>query len=279
MKYLNLDPDFAPYGPGIAHRCFTFSGGEPHIRIIDEMDSEEHLMITTRIRSFNDMGPLLLAVDALRRMECKHIELLIPYFPGARQDRLMMSGEPLTVKVYADLINALNLDRVHILDPHSDVTPALLNRVRVITNHQLVEHITRDFKEFYLISPDGGALKRVYNLARHLGGCPVVEGTKHRNVMTGELSHFGINEDNLEDKTCVVVDDICDGGGTFIGLAAELKRHNAGSLILIVTHGIFSRGAEELNKVYDKIYCTDSFQTLNDDHVGQIQLNNQLLNA
>lgn len=278
MRLLNLNPQFSPLGKGIAFESFTFSGGEPHIKIKESLSSADELMITHRVSSFNDMGLVLLAVDALRRMGLRYISLLIPYFPGARQDRLMVAGESLTVKVYADLINSLNLERVIILDPHSEVTPALIHNVEVVSNHIFVSQALAGREDFHLIAPDAGSLKKIYGLAKFLEADSVVACGKMRDVSTGTLTGCEVYAEDLKGKTCVVVDDICDGGGTFLGLAKELKRKNAGRLILIVTHGIFGNGSEALRELYDEIICTDSFQTLHDSNIQQIELNQNLLN-
>jgi ribose-phosphate pyrophosphokinase len=272
MKYLNLDNQFQPFEKSIAFTAFVFNGGEPHIKIETDLTNVDEITITTRIKSFNDMGLLLIAVDALRRMRVKTINLFLPYFPGARQDRLMVAGESLTVKVYANLINELQLNRITIFDPHSEVTPALLENVAVVTNNSLVKYATEDLEDFYLVAPDGGALKKIYKTAQYLGGVPVVECGKTRDVSTGKLSGFKVYHEDLKGKTCVVTDDICDGGGTFLGLATELKKHNAGKLLLVVSHGIFSKGSTELAKVYDTIICTDSFNTLDDSTIKQLTL-------
>lgn len=273
MKYLNLDKNFSPFGKSIIFESFTFSGGEPHIKILEEINEGEEVTITTHIKSFNDVGMLLLATDALRRMDIEKIHLFLPYFPAARQDRLMTIGEPLSVKVYADIINAQNYQSVTILDAHSEVAPALLNRVKNISNHNFVTNCLRNIKDGVLIAPDGGALKKVYQLSQSLGGIPVVACSKQRDVKTGKLSGFKVYTEDLEGKTCVIVDDICDGGGTFLGLAEKLKAKNCGKLILIVTHGIFSQGLEKLEKVFDKIYTTNSFREMeNTSKFQQIKL-------
>lgn len=277
MKYLNLDTQFQPFGKSIDFDAFVFNGGEPHIRI-DKITTADEITITTRIKKFNDVGLLMIAVDALKRMEVKSIKLFLPYFPGARQDRLMTSGESLTVKVYADLINSLQLDKVTILDPHSEVAPALIDRIEIVSNNLFVQQVTKELENFYLVSPDGGALKKIYKTAQFVGETKVIECGKTRDINTGRLSGFKVYANDLDGKTCVVVDDICDGGGTFLGLAEKLKQHNAGKLILVVTHGIFSKGSKELSKVYDQIICTDSFSTLEDEKIEQIKLNINLLN-
>jgi ribose-phosphate pyrophosphokinase len=105
----------------------------------------------------------------------------------------------------------------------------------------------------------------------------VVECSKSRDVKTGKLTGFKVYAEDLEGKDCLIVDDICDGGGTFIGLAGELKKKNAGNLYLAVTHGIFSKGFEELEKCFDKIFTTDSFKEINHNCLTQIKIDNRLL--
>jgi len=280
MNYLNLYANFSPFatanksGKSINFESFVFNGGEPHIKILNDLTKVQEVTITTRVRSFNDMGTLLIAADALKRTGIQKLNLVLPYFPGARQDRVMVAGEPLTVKVYADILNAVGFQKVTILDPHSEVTPAVLNNAHVVSNHAFVKECLKNESDYLLVSPDGGALKKIYKVAQFLEGKPVVECSKKRNVETGKLSGFKVYEDDLEGKTCVIVDDICDGGGTFNGLAEELKKKNCGKLILIVTHGIFSKGFEELAKSFDHIYSTDSFADFeNIERFTQVKLN------
>ncbi|WP_459212291.1 ribose-phosphate diphosphokinase [Aquimarina rhabdastrellae] len=272
MQYLHLDSDFTPFKTSINFEHFVFNGGEPHIKILEEVLSD-HICITHRIQSFNDVGLILIATDALQRMGVKKIELFIPYFPAARQDRIMTKGEALSVKVYADIINAQGYDCVTIFDPHSEVTPALLNNVKVIDNHEFVKQAIKQLDgNRVLISPDGGALKKIYKVAQSIGEIEVIECSKQRDVKTGELSGFKVYEDSLEGKHCVIVDDICDGGGTFLGLAKELKKKGAKEISLIVSHGIFSRGYEALSEHFGHIITTNSFRDIEDQKIQQIKL-------
>lgn len=272
---LNLDKNFTPYGTenNIDYNFFTFSGGEPHIKIISKLEKVAEVTITHRIQSFNDMGTLLLATNALKNMGIKKLHVVLPYFPAARQDRLMVSGEPLSIKVYADIINAQNFESVTVFDPHSEVTPALLNNCRVIDNHKFIERVIQQLSDnLLLISPDGGALKKIYKVAAYLQNYEVVECSKSRNVKTGQLTGFKVYAEDLQGKDCLIVDDICDGGGTFLGLAKELKAKNAGNLYLAISHGIFSKGFDELEKHFTKIFTTDSFKTIEIDNCIQIEL-------
>ncbi len=272
---INLDKNFSPFGTenAVQFQSFVFAGGEPHIKISSNFDPASVVQLTHRINSFNDLGLICTTVDALKRMGVKTIKLFIPYFPAARQDRVMVPGEPLTVKVYADIINALGLDNVIVFDPHSEVTPALLNNCTVITNHVFIQEVVAQIGQgVKLISPDGGALKKIYKVSEFLGGAEVVECSKSRDVKTGRLSGFKVYAEDLEGADCLIVDDICDGGGTFIGLAEELKNKNAGKLYLAISHGIFSKGFNELAKYFDQIFTTDSIREIEEVGVTQIKL-------
>jgi len=271
---LNLDPKFTPLTnqEEIKFQSFTFSGGEPHIKINPDFDRNEKVIITHRLNSFNDLGLLCITVDALRRMDVKVIDLFIPYFPAARQDRVMIKGESLSVKVYADIINTLQLNKVFVFDAHSEVTSALVNNCEVIPNHTFIQQVLNVIGEnVKLISPDGGALKKIYKVSEFLGGVDVVECSKSRDVKTGKLSGFKVYEDDLNGMDCLIVDDICDGGGTFVGLAEELKKKNAGKLYLAVSHGIFNKGFEVLD-CFDKIFTTNSVKDFEGENVTVIGL-------
>ncbi|WP_409417654.1 ribose-phosphate diphosphokinase [Flavobacterium sp. PS2] len=271
---LNLDQNFRPFTgqKEIDFKSFTFSGGEPHIKINPDFDVNQKITITHRLNSFNDLGLLCLTVDALRRMDVKVIDLFIPYFPAARQDRVMIKGEPLSVKVYADIINAMQLNKVFVFDAHSEVTPALVKNCEVIPNHTFIAAVIKTIgNDVKLISPDGGALKKIYKVSEFLGGVDVVECSKSRDVKTGKLSGFKVYEEDLKGMDCLIVDDICDGGGTFVGLAEELKKKNAGKLYLAVSHGIFNKGFEVLD-CFDKIFTTNSFKDFEGESVEVIKL-------
>ncbi len=271
---LHLDPQFKPInGTEIIFESFTFSGGEPHIKINPDFDLSQKVMVTHRLHSFNDLGLLCMAVDALQRMGATLGNLIIPYFPAARQDRVMVKGEPLSVKVYANIINDLPFEQVVVFDPHSEVTPALLDCCTVLNNHTFIKQVIETIgKEVFLIAPDGGALKKIYKLSADLGGIEVIECSKSRDVKTGQLTGFKVYTDDLKGQDCLLVDDICDGGGTFIGLAKELKNKNAGDLYLAVSHGIFSKGMNELDRYFEQVFTTDSIKTLECEGLTTVKL-------
>jgi ribose-phosphate pyrophosphokinase len=269
MKFLNLSNGLHRT-PAIAHEVFVFSGGEPHIKIADTAGVGERVCITVQARSAQDVVLVLLAHDALRRVGAKWVELYIPYFPAARQDRVMVPGEPLSARVYAQMLQSAPFDAITVFDAHSEVVPALLERGRNVSNHgyvrSVIEQVQRPGAPLALVAPDAGAAKKIHHLAAALQWPHVVQCDKTRDVRTGVLSAPKVFADDLQGADCLIVDDICDGGGTFIQLSDALRAKNAGRLYLAVSHGIFSKGIEVLQPHFDRVFCTDSFCQLDSNN-------------
>lgn len=192
--------------------------------------------------------------------------LALPLIPGGRQDRLLQprtqgdgTDALFTLRSVAEAVNACGYREVLTLDPHSDVTPALLNNVRVITAADVVRKYQHEFPTYDgVIAPDAGATRRAHGVARVLG-IPLYQAWKQRDTVTGVLSGFGVQP--LPPGRFLVVDDLCDGGGTFVGLAKQVN--TAGQKCdLYVSHGLFTKGTAELLQWYGRIITTDS--TLHD---------------
>ncbi len=242
-----------PYpNPGI--RLIKLPGGEWHITSDEKLDGGQLAFVQTA--NADDMVALAVWADAVHRDGGMPFAI-IPYLPGARQDR-RQEGEALSAVVYAQMINACNLEQVVCLDPHSDVMPSHINNLVIVpsTNVCLMAlTLNPDFKVGGVIIPDAGAGKRASNVAAALK-VPTFQALKHRDMSTGKLSHFTC-EPLPADLNFLVVDDICDGGGTFKGLAEHIKVPRE-RLALYVSHGIFSHGAEFLGKYFGTIFATDS---------------------
>lgn len=278
MTTINLDANFAPYGHGIQVNSFSFpSGCEPHIKLPLGFN-EDKVKITCRIQTCEDIIRLILTVDAVKRCGTKNIELLIPYLPFARQDRVMVEGEPLSVKVMADLINAQGFSKVEIFDPHSEVCLALINNSVAISNHSFVDHVLKDKVGYFIVSPDAGAFKKIFKVCQHIDYyADIVLCNKQRCVSDGKISRIDVSASNFEGMDLYIIDDICDGGGTFILLAENLRKMNCGKINLIVSHGIFSKGVNAVEGI-DHIYTTNSFRDhTSSEKLTQIKLTDGLL--
>jgi ribose-phosphate pyrophosphokinase len=270
MLQLNL---IHPQASDITYKTLVFPDGQPHIVLnldknptsdLRNPQNTEGVNIIARVANPTDLFTVLMAKDVLDAHEFEHIDLTISYLMAARMDRQMTEGEPFSLRIVAAMLNQAGFRRISIFDPHSDVSTALILRSKAIGNEAFVgkclDHFYQNQErgDYALISPDAGALKKIYKVAQFVHAPSVIECSKKRDVKTGQLSGFHTDVANLYGKTCFIVDDICDGGGTFVGLAALLKQRNAGKIVLIVSHGIFSKGFDLAN--IDAIYTTDSFK-------------------
>lgn len=246
---------------------FTFSGGEEHVRFLNKPDKAvTSIQIIVRLTSSSELMKLIVAVDALKRLFGSKlaIELICPYFPYARQDRVCVEGEALGAAVMAKLLNALEFDKVTIWDAHSEVTPALLNNVVNTAQEVIIDNCSSlvailKSKAVTLISPDAGATKKTQNVAKYFGSdIEVLQAEKVRDLSTGAITHTDLHGD-VAGKDVLIIDDICDGGRTFLELAKVLKSKGSNSISLFVTHGIFSKGLAVFDNFIDHIYTTDSF--------------------
>jgi len=266
----------------IPYEHFFFGGGEQHIKFNhDDLMHTWNTTIWLQYGQDSEIWKLALIVDALNRDGVNLIRLNIPYFPAARQDRVCVQGEPLTVKVFADFINSMNFDRVTIFDPHSDVTPALLDNVKVIDNTEFVGAILGEMNALdgtgktVLVSPDAGSNKKVANVAKYLHKTSgievsVVRADKLRNVATGQIIETTVYADDLTGKECYIIDDICSKGGTFCALAKVLKEKGASKVYLVVSHYEGTANIQTLkDSGIDLIFTTDSkpFVDVNDSLV------------
>lgn len=270
MILLNL---ITPAESTISFTVFTFPDGQPHIKIDRQslpVDRSECLLLT-RLASPADVLLALLAKNALDNLGFERIDLAVSYLLAARMDRVMTPGEPFSLKVITTLLNGAGFGRIRVFDPHSDVATALLDHAESVDNAAFVHDAIADYQQRHdpekqldwcLVSPDAGALKKIHKVAQQLGAGQVVECLKVRDVRTGHLSGFKVFEEDLKGQTCFIVDDICDGGGTFIGIASLLKARNAGAVVLLVSHGIFSKGFDLAG--IDAIYATDSFRSFSE---------------
>jgi ribose-phosphate pyrophosphokinase len=240
------------------------------------LTSDDNVKISSRLNSFKDLELIICAVHSIRNIEpSREILLYVPYFIGARSDRKFKQGGINYLKqVICPIINSLNLNRVEVLDPHSDVLEACLNNYKKKNNHSLVKFALEqiDNKDgaqdrICLVSPDAGSYKKIFDVAKEFNIENIIAANKVRDVRTGnivkteipDLRHFGPPPGYHEGLKYVIIDDICDGGRTFIELAKVIKERTPNAEIyLVVTHGIFSAGLKPLAEWFKCIYTTNS---------------------
>lgn len=281
LQVLNLA---YPEKSTIAFDKIKFPDGQQSIKIKSDVSSLRAVKIYSRFNNFRDLELILCATAALKNLGMADIFLYIPYFLGGRSDRKFEEGSIHYIKdVIAPIINAQNYRGVIVLDPHSDVIEACINQIERIDNESLVKHSLESIKnnvskinfdpssnrQICMVSPDAGALKKIYSIAKEFSISNVVTASKVRDLSTGKILHTDVPLSSCSSNNMIflLVDDICDGGRTFIEIAKSIREARPtpvfnDKIYLIVTHGIFSNGLYELAKWVNGIYSTNSVKDI-----------------
>ncbi len=255
---------------GPTHKFWLFPAGEVGVKL----DISAYLngytgpfIIVARINNSNDFFELANVKNALQEHFLKsgiknQIDLVLPYVPYAQQDRVCVTGEAFSAKVFANLLNSLNFDRVVVADPHSGISSALINNAIVVSRFELIDQhqeLRTNLNTGLLVAPDAGANKQTAELAKYFGHSSFIRGDKLRDLSTGEIIETIVYGD-VAGKTVTIVDDLAVGAATFAELAKVLKQKGAKKVVLYTTHGIFSRGTQHLfENGIDEIYTTNSY--------------------
>lgn len=240
-------------GIGFTYKTFNFPTGEKHVKI-EDIDDLPIINIELNFEKNEDIIELLLLCDAVKEIALPIESIIIPYVPFSRQDRINSVGESFSLRVFCNLINSIGAKRIYITDPHSDVTPALLNNCVVTHQHEVFGKYFRGIGVHCLVCPDGGALKKIYKLATLSSPSRVIECSKIRNTSNGEITGVKIHDAALAGRDFYIVDDICDGGRTFVEIAKVLRDAKANKVVLMVTHGFFTKGLGVFDGLIDEIY-------------------------
>lgn len=262
-------------------QCMQFAGGERHVQvdaeILKTLTGDVH--IQAKISNSQDLMDYLLIENVLLNQGLS-IDLEIPYFPYARQDRICAMGQAFSLEIMTKLLN-LNAEQfpqqrrsITVWDAHSVVTEKLLRENTHFINIENVQssdiilqsnELTEILKteNSMLICPDEGAKNRTQHVADVINGLrngeiEIIYCDKKRNPETGKIMNSHVNASDLTGKVAVITDDICDGGATFKGIAEELKKLNCEHVVLYVTHGIFSKGFQVFEGLVDQIFTSNS---------------------
>jgi ribose-phosphate pyrophosphokinase len=242
---------------------FRYPAGESQVRFlpkaIEDIENADEIVVIARISDATQVIGLALLTDAIDGIFPTHLPnrtLVLPYLPYSRADRRFVKGDCFGLKTFGRLIDDLAYNRVVTLDAHSKEARKCISNLIDISPLHIIDQIYTDYLPFgtVILLPDEGAKR--YHLEEYF---KVFYCEKERDPKTGKILGFKVPE--IDPKLpVVIIDDICDGGATFIGIATELVKNSPiREIYLYVTHGIFSKGFRELNKYFTKIFTTDSF--------------------
>lgn len=240
----------------VEFKRWLFPGGEVGVEIAPEYGATFANITLTGIPSSEDVMTMFNLLDALEKSgwDKDYVSLTFMYLPYARQDRVCKAGESFALEVFVKLLAAQkNFTYVTCYDVHSNVFFDLMTKhlPEVEVFHFEQHDLCNIPFQFGIIAPDAGAYGKALKIQPH---------TQHFQLYKTRIDGKVAYEDYPEDRisgTVAVVDDICDGGATFISLGQMLRRTQPGitKLSLYVTHGLFSKGLDALSEIYDNIYC------------------------
>lgn len=252
-------PDIIQYPDG------TFRINIPDIPVRDGSPLE----IVWTYRNETELSLLVYIAENLRENYSNPINLYMPYIPNARMDRVHNGSEVFTLKYFCKIINFLGFNKVTVLDAHSPVSSALLDRCENLSpekyTNSAVELSGIDRENDYIFFPDEGSCKRYSSMFGDFQN--IGFGIKKRNWNDGKILGLDIFGESPENKNVLIIDDICSYGGTVYHSARKLKELNCGKIYVYFTHCEDSIAKGELltGDLIEHIYTTNSLFSIDPD--------------
>ncbi len=252
-----------------------FSDGEIYIEINENIRGNSVFVIQSTSNPANDnLMELLLCIDALRRSSAKNITAVIPYYGYARQDRKVVPRTSISAKVVANLITNAGASRVVTVDLHAGQIPGFFDMPvdNLFTTPLFARYIKKKLKNKKLIcvSPDVGGVQRTRGLATKIkADLAIIDKRRPKPGKSQVMNIIG----DVKGKTCIIVDDIIDSGGTIVNAVDALKKSGATEVYVFITHAVLSGDAT--NKIkkskIKKLIITDTI-----DNSQKIKNNNKI---
>ena len=244
-----------------------FSDGEIYIEINENIRGNSIFIIQGISSPANDnLMELLLCIDALKRSSAKNITAVIPYFGYARQDRKVVPRTSISAKLVSNLITKAGADRIVTVDLHAGQIQGFFDIPvdNLFATPIFSRHIKRKIKSKNLIcvAPDVGGVERARALGRKLDiGLAIIDKRRPSPGKSQVMNVIG----NVKGKTCIIVDDIIDSGGTIINAAEALIKRGAKEVHVYITHGVLSgESVEKIRKSKIKnLVVTDTIDNSN----------------
>lgn len=238
-----------------------FSDGEIQINIEESIRGDHVFLVQSTNLPVNDnLMELLIMIDALKRASAKTINVVLPYYGYARQDRTAKPREPITAKLVANLLEKAGATRVLTLDLHTvqvqgffDIPVDNLFTMPLFAHNYRQQQLTGE--EIVVVSPKNSGVQRARSLSEYLDATLAIID---QDEVDGVRSGYVIGE--VKGKTCILVDDILNSGSTMATAAKILKENGAKYIYACASHGLFSKGAKEILDAspIEQICVTDS---------------------
>ncbi|MBP9792161.1 MAG: ribose-phosphate pyrophosphokinase [Rickettsiales bacterium] len=242
----------------LEREIYNFMDGEIKVSLQDDNLNRKHIIILQTLSSSNHLIELCLLIDALKNANAKKISLVIPYFFYTRQDK-PKPGEAFSPKVIIKILETSGINDITFLDLHSTKIENLFSipTKKLEINTMLKDIITKDS---IIVAPDFGGIPRSENIAKNFN-LELIHVDKIR-LEAGKVS-AKLQETNIKNKNCLIIDDIIDSGNTICETARILKDHGAQTVKAFCTHGVLSKDSLSniTNSYLDHLFITNSIDT------------------
>ncbi len=240
----NLDLELVPT------TAYEFVNSEIYVRFDESVRGSDAFVVQSHTAPINKwIMEHLIMVDALKRASAKRITMVVPFYGYARQDKKHRGREPISARLMADLFKAAGADRLICVDLHTAQTQGFFDgpvdhlQAMPILSDYVFERYGRE--NLAVVSPDAGRIKVAEQWSKKLAGAPLAFIHKTRDITRPNRSHANRVVGEVQGRTCILVDDMIDSGGTICQAADALMKEGAGSVVIAATHGIFSDPATE----------------------------------
>lgn len=230
--------------------AYDFANGEIYIRFDESVRGCDAFVIQSHAAPINQaIMEQLIMIDALKRASAKRITVVLPFYGYARQDKKHLGREPISARLVADLFLAAGADRLMTVDLHTAQIQGFFDGPvdHLLAMPILARYVREKYadRSFAVVSPDAGRIKVAESWANSLGGAPLAFIHKTRDVTRPNESKANRVVGEVAGRTCILVDDLIDTGGTIVQAADALMAEGAAEVVILATHPVFSGPAVE----------------------------------
>lgn len=244
--------------------AYDFSNGEIFVRFDESVRGADAFVIQSMTTPINNwLMEMLIMVDALKRASAKRISVVVPFYPYGRQDKKHGGREPISARLVADLFRTAGADRLMTVDLHTSQIQGFFDGP---VDHLFALHLLADYLESCIdtrtatiVAPDAGRVRVAERWTDRLG-CPLAIIHKRRDPRVPNEVKVSEVVGEVEDRTCIIVDDMIDTAGTIVKASEALYANGASNVIAAATHGILSGPAVDRlkNSRIDEVVLTNT---------------------
>ncbi|MGJ9411352.1 ribose-phosphate diphosphokinase [Aeromicrobium sp. CF4.19] len=256
---------------------YDFANGEIYVRFDESVRGSDAFVIQSHAAPINEaIMEQLIMIDALKRASAKRITVILPFYGYARQDKKHLGREPISARLMADLFTSAGADRLMTVDLHTAQIQGYFDGPvdHLLAMPILTRHVKKKYAKLPLavVSPDAGRIKVAESWANSLGGVPLAFIHKSRDPHRPNESRANRVVGEVEGRTCILVDDLIDTGGTIVQAAEALKADGAADVVIAATHPVFSGPAVDRlkNSVASEVIVTNTLPLCDDQRFDKL---------